>query len=233
MEFAADLRGHVQPLHSRRLIRLTRLELSDQEVPRMNDIADPPDDGGNNEKPNPFDPQRLRLTQRHGESQDVRRILVSVPVRKPGRQEFFRTQPDLTMWLEAAILELKEDRLSYLVEPTLAPYLPGEAVAKILVPTITTHGAIFVWPIKLEDERGRLDEWNAVALEAAERAREKWIRLVANIGAGTYDVLEAAGVFPEPAWPELSLQRILSLAFKDRVIDSIDHPVLRRLRGEI
>ena len=56
---------------------------------------------------------------------------------------------------------------------------------------------------------------------------------MANMPAGTYDVLEAAGQFPEPVWPEVSLQQLLEIAFKGRVIDTMDHPVLRRLRGEI
>jgi hypothetical protein len=199
----------------------------------VSDVIDPPDDDGEDKKCDPFDPTRLRLSQRFGENQDVRRVLVSLPVRKPGRQDFFRSHPDIEMWLETVVLELKEDRLTYLVDPALAPYLPGEAIPKILIPAMTMHNAMFLWPVKLEDERGRLDEWNAVALEAAERARSKWIRLIANMGAGTYDVLEAAGVFPEPEWPELSLKRLLALAFKDRFIDSMDHPVLKRLRGEI
>lgn len=182
--------------------------------------------------PDPFDPKRLRIGQRLGDRQDVRRIIVSVPVRKPGRQEFVRTHPDLDMWLETAVLEVKADRLNYLVEPSLVPHLPGEAVPKVLVTSMTTHGAVFLWPIKLQDELGRHDEWNAVALEAAERARTKFIRIVANIGASTYDVLEATGSFPEPEWPDLKLNVLLAMAFKDRVIDSLDHPVLKRLRGE-
>src|SRR5688572_25212156 len=88
----------------------------------MNDVCDPPDDGSDRTKrPNPSAPRRLRLSQRFGEGQDGQRVIVSMPVRKPGRQEFFRTHPDLDMWLETAVLELKEERLSYLVEPSLAP----------------------------------------------------------------------------------------------------------------
>ena len=163
----------------------------------MKDFDSNPDDDGE-PRPNPFDPKRLRIGQRAGEGQDVRRILVSVLVRKPNRQEFIRTHPDPEMWMEAAILEFKQDRQSFIVSPELAPYLPGEAVAKLLIPTITNHGALFLWPIKLPDDQGRLDEWNSVAQEAAQRAQAKWLRLIANMGAGTYDVLEAAGNFPEP-----------------------------------
>jgi hypothetical protein len=181
---------------------------------------------------NPFDPRKLRISQQFNDSQDVRRILVSVPARKPHRQEFFRTHPDPDRSISVALLELREDRQTYLVSPELAPYLPGEAVVKLLVTTITSHGALFLWPIKLPDERGRLDEWNVVAHEASDRAKSAWIRLVPNMGAGTYDVVEAANAFPDPTWPDAQLQKLLQMAFKDRFIDDIDHPGLRRLRGE-
>ena len=198
----------------------------------MKNGTEPLDGEDGDEKPNPFDPAKLRIGQRFGEGQDVRRVLVTVPVQKPHRQLFFRTQPDADMWLDAAILELREDRQAFLVSPELAPYLPGEAVAKVLVPTITIHGHLFLWPIRLPDEQGRLDEWNATAFRAAELAKSKWVRLMANMGAGTYDVLEARGQFPDPVWPALSLETLLELAFKERVITDLDHPVLKRLRGE-
>lgn len=190
---------------------------------------DEPDDGG---KPNPFDPKKLRIGQRFGEGQDVRRVVVTVPVQKPHRQAFFRTHPDAGMWIEVALLELREDRQIFLVSPELAPYLPGEAVVKVLVPTMTIHGHFFLWPIRLPDEQGRLDEWNATAFRAAELAKTRWVRLMANMGAGTYDVLEARGQFPEPVWPDLTLEKLLELAFKDHIITDLDHPVLKRLRGE-
>lgn len=136
------------------------------------------------------------------------------------------------MWLECALLELREDRQTFLVSPELAPYLPGEAVAKVLVPAITVHGHVVLWPIRLPDEQGRLDEWNSTGFRAAELAKTRWVRLMANMGAGTYDVLEARGQFPEPIWPDIKLGKLLELAFKDRVITDLDHPVLKRLRGE-
>ena len=63
---------------------------------------------------NPFDPSQLRLSQNFGEAVGVKKVLLTVPVRKPGRQEFIRTQPDTTFRMEAAIIELKEERENYL-----------------------------------------------------------------------------------------------------------------------
>jgi len=55
----------------------------------------------------------------------------------------------------------------------------------------------------------------------------------ANMSTGAYDIDEAHGKLGEPEWPELSMGELLKIAFKDRYIDSYDHPVLKRLRGEI
>ena len=181
---------------------------------------------------NPFDPRHLRISQRAGGNQDVRPRIVTVPVRKPHKQTFIRTHPDPEMSIEVALLEFRDEGQTYLISPDLAPHLPGDALIKLLMTTITSHGALFLWPIRLPDERGRLDEWNGTALEAAGLAKTTWIRLVPDMRVGTYTVLEALAAFPQPEWPTLSLQQLLELAFKDRFIDSMDHMVLRRLRGE-
>ncbi len=51
--------------------------------------------------------------------------------------------------------------------------------------------------------------------------------------AGMYDVNVAQGVIPEPNWPDKSLSELLQLCFQTRLIDSIDHPILKRLRGQL
>ena len=37
---------------------------------------------------------------------------------------------------------------------------------------------------------------------------------------------------PDPEWPDLPFNQLLRIAFKNRVVDSLDHPTLQRLRGE-
>lgn len=200
----------------------------------MRDPSDPDDDDNKKGEPaNPFDPKRLRISGGTSHEPAARKILTNVQVRKPGRQEWFRVHPEPNMRLDSLILEMHEERLIYLVAPDVAPAIPGDAVAKTIYTTITRHGAILLWPVRLPDERGRLDEWNTVAHEAALRAESKWIRLAANMGVGTYDVFEALIEIDEPEWPELPFQRLLEMAFKDRFVDSIEHPVIRRLRGEV
>src|SRR5438270_12559094 len=81
-----------------------------------------------NSTPNPFgDPSKLRLDQSYADTVGVKKLLTTVPVRKPNRQEFVRVHPDPKYRLTpAAIIEVKEDRDVYLVTPSMAQALPGE-----------------------------------------------------------------------------------------------------------
>jgi acetoin utilization deacetylase AcuC-like enzyme len=181
----------------------------------------------------PFDPSRLRLSQNFAETVGVKKALITVPVRKPGRQDFIRVHSDESYRLETAVLELKDERETYLVHPDIWCELPGEIVPKALFTTINRQGVLFLWPIRLPGDDGRHDEWNRSALEAAEMAQKRWIRVAANMSLGAYEVYEAVGNIPEPEWPDVDFKEILRTGFKDRFIDSLDHPVIRHLRGEM
>jgi hypothetical protein len=180
-----------------------------------------------------FDPARLRLSQDFAGGQAVKKILTTVPVRKPDRQWFVRTRPGEDWRLPTGVIEIKEDRETYLVEPEIALAFPNEIVPILLVTAITRHGVPFLWPNRLPGEDGKQNEWHRSLLEAAQRAEEKWVRVVANMAVGSYEVYEATGPLPEPEWPDLTFSQLLRIAFKDRFIQTRDHPVLRRLRGEV
>ena len=182
---------------------------------------------------NPFDPSHLRLSQNFSKNIGVKKALLTIPVRKPGRQDFVRVHPNPDYRLETAVLELKEERETYLVDPALWPELPSELIPKVLFTTMNRQGVLSLWPVRMPGEDGRLDEWNNSALEAAEMAKNSWIRLVANMSLGAYEVYEAAGNLPEPEWPDLDFAEILKVAFKGQYITDIDHPVIRRLLGEL
>jgi hypothetical protein len=70
-------------------------------------------------------------------------------------------------------------------------------------------------------------------LDATELAARSWVRVQANMSLGAYEVYQATGDIPEPAWPDVPFKQLLKTAFKDRFIDGRDHTVLRRLRGEV
>jgi hypothetical protein len=188
-----------------------------------------------NVAPDPFaDVKSLRLSQDFATGAGVKKLLTTVPVRKPGRQDFFRVNPDPAYRLSpAAILELRDDGEVYLVLPSVAPELPGEFVSVTLFWTINRQGVVSLWPVRLPTPEGRYSDWHRSAGEAAELAMTRWIRLRANLNLGAYEIFEAEAKVPEPVWPEISFPEILKIAFRDRLVDRIDHPVLKRLRGAL
>jgi len=182
-----------------------------------------------------IDLNRLRLSQNFADQVGVKKQLLVVPIRKPDRQWFIRVRPEPDWSFTTATLTIKEERGSetFIVDRTLWEFLPGELVPTLLVVGISRQSAMFVWPLRLPGSDGRSDGWSRSALAAAELAKTHWIRVAANMPAGAYDVFRASADLPEPEWPEVSFQRVIELAFADRFIRSVDHPVVRRLRGQM
>ena len=183
--------------------------------------------------PDPFDPASLRISTDYAATVGVKRIRTTVPVRKPGRQDFVRVHPTADYSLDTLLIELKEDLETYLLTPGLHLEMFNEATPVRLVTTINRQGVVFLWPLKLPDDTGRSNRWHDSAMDAAERAKDSWIRLQADMSLGAYQLFEAQGNLSDPEWPEESFRDLLEIAFKGRYIDTFDHPVLKRLRGEV
>jgi hypothetical protein len=179
----------------------------------------------------PFDPAALRLDQSFTETAGVKKLLTTIPVRKPNPQDFVRVHPDEAYRLPAAVIEFKEDRESYLVQPVIAREILGEYAMVVLHTTMNRQGVLHLWPVRLPSSDGRTNEWHRSAAEAAELAQKRWIRVKANMALGAYEMFEAAGTIPEPEWPTLPLRELLKIGFRDRLVDCLDHPVIKRLRG--
>jgi hypothetical protein len=184
--------------------------------------------------PDPFDPAALRLSPDLGVGLGLKKALLSVPVRKPDKSWFIRVHPSPEYRLQTAVIELKEDRETYLVARDLWPQLAGEPTfsPRALFTALNRQGDLFLWPIRLPRADGKVDEWSRTALESADMAAKGWVRVTANMALGGYEVWQATGSLPDPEWPRLPFREILRIAFKVRWIDTVAHPVLRRLRGE-
>jgi hypothetical protein len=177
----------------------------------------PPDDQASEQVTvlNPFSPENLRIDLNFTEGQD-----------------FIRVHPSPDFRLAVAIIELRDDRESFLVPPSIARDIPGEYLTVTMHTCINRQGVLFLWPVRLPGADGRQLEWHRSAAEAAEMAMKRWVRIKSNMSLGAYEVYEASATIPEPAWPDLTFDQMLAIAFKGRLVDSFDHPVLKRLRGE-
>jgi hypothetical protein len=181
--------------------------------------------------PDPFDLESLRLNASFIETAGVKKLLTTVPARRPSPQDFVRVHSSPDYRADFSMIDLKDDREDYLVRPEIRSDLAGEVVYKTIFTAINRQGVVFLWPIRLPTPDDRKSEWLRSAREA-EMAMRRWIRLKANMSLGAYEIAVAESVMAEPAWPELSYQELLRIAYCDRMIATLDHAVIKRLRGQ-
>jgi hypothetical protein len=179
------------------------------------------------------DLSKLRLDQSFVETAGVKKLLTTVPVRKPNAQDFVRVHPDASYRENFSVIELKDDREIYLVPPSVANDLPGEFVMVSLYTAINRLGVVFLWPVRLPAADGRVIEWHRTLNEAAERSMTCWLRVKANMALGAYEMFEAASTIPDPKWPAVTFPELLRIGFKHRLVTDLDHAVVKRLRGEV
>ena len=180
--------------------------------------------------PDPFNLASLRLNPSFLMT-GVKKLLTTVPVKRPSPQDFVRVHPAPEYRENFAMVDLKDDREEYLVQPAILPELANEVVYKTVFTAVNRQGVVSLWPIRLPAPDDRKTEWPRSAREAAELAMTQWVRLKANLSLGAYEITVAESVMADPVWPELSFQDLLRIAYRDRMITTLDHPVVKRLRG--
>jgi hypothetical protein len=174
---------------------------------------------------------RFRLNQDFASGAPVKKIITTVPVRKPHKQEFIFASAERTF--QTLTYTWKEENRTFLVEPGLASEFSEGLVATLLVGCMNRQGVFFFWPISLQQGDEPWNDWHKSAHAAMVLAKNSWIRVTSNRALGAYEAHQAQAVLAEPDWPELSLEDLLRIAFRDYVIDHADHPILKRLRGEV
>jgi len=162
--------------------------------------------------------------------------LATAQVRKPPAEEYVRVHPERDMTIAVALHESRDNFTSeyYIVMPKMLRTmmdLRGAFYAQLYV-TVTRSGTVMFWPVKLPTG-GAGNPWYESALKGAEMAKSNWIRIFADSGQKQYRIMKALGDFEPPKFPDQPLNELLEIAFKGRVIDSADHPICRKLRGEV
>lgn len=213
-----------------------RIEVSGQTVPPDHSpTGQDPSPESLKGAPDPFDLDRLKLPPSGTNAPGTQKLLVTIPARKPDKAWWIRVHPDEQYRIETLVLELKDARELYLIAADIREHLLGEPTVsrRRIVTAINRQGTLFLWPLRLPDESGKLDPWGETALAGADSATRGWTRISANMALGANDIWQAQAFLSEPEWPAHTFQEMLRVAFRGRMIDSVDHPVLRRLRGEV
>jgi hypothetical protein len=181
-----------------------------------------------------FDPNALRVGQDFVVKAGITRLLTTVPVQRPHKQWWVRCHPSDDYRLAVAMIELKDDGECYVVTPVVARQLPISVYHLATLQTsITRQGTLFLWPLRNSGSDGKDYGWWRSARDAALKAQTKWMNIVGNKQLGAYEISEAPGKIPEPEWPDYPMSRLMEIAFKDRLIDTVDHPVLQQLQGRM
>ena len=179
------------------------------------------------------DLKSLRLPANYGATLGVKKLLTNVLVGKPKKPQFFRTHASDEMTFPAMILENKEARESYVVVPEVAQEISELVRPVMLHAAIDRQNNVSLIPVPLPGEDGTRNPWHESLAQAVEHAKLKWIRITANMHAGGYDVYEAEGELPEPEWPSHDIEALVQVAFRGKIITSLDHPVVQSLLGKI
>jgi hypothetical protein len=182
-------------------------------------------------KTDPFDLDALRIDTTPVEGLGVEKLLTRVPTCRPGKQVWFRVHPGAEYRANVGLIKLDETDEWFLLTPAMAAEMPGEYRAYTLFLYVNKSGDAFLWPIPRPGDDGNWNSWHQSAQEMAELAMSHWIRISSNKNVGGYVPAVAKLDTTEPVWPKQSLKELFMISFKGKLIDTPEHPIVKKLRG--
>ena len=186
-----------------------------------------------------FDFDSIKLSPTFAAGIRVEKLITTIPVRKPNADEFYRVRDDPEWTFSMYLLYLHDgEEEKYIVAKELISEVMsiGKLRPVMIHALIThTHKVFFLSDIPLPDPDGKENEYHRTRREAYAIATKKWVKIKANKPLAAYEIFTAKGKLSEPVWPQepKTIIDTLKISFKDRVIDAIDPPVLKQLRGEL
>jgi hypothetical protein len=164
-------------------------------------------------------------------------VEVHLPVRKPKPREHFRVcdDPEMSALLSVYVHkpEGSMDEEIYFVMPSMETYLQEQEALRTVQVVLcrTLAGVLFLWALPVHDGIGAARSHVTSARAVAKLALTRWVRMKWRRADNAYFAKQAEDEHPPPVWPDQSFNELLKLGFRDRIIDSLDHPVLKELRG--
>lgn len=178
--------------------------------------------------------ENLRLSQDFASQVDVKPQLTTIPTRKPKRQEHIRVRSGPEWRFLCSTFTEDQTGEVHLVAPSMCEHMMGEAKPTCLVLGISRNSIVpFLWALRMAGLDGQWNPWHESAFQAAEVAKSRWVRIESDRAAGCYVPHVANSRLADPVWPvDLTMNDYLRLAFGDRLIQDVNHLVLKKLRGE-
>jgi hypothetical protein len=163
-----------------------------------------------------------------------------VKCEKPPKGHFFTVRRETSQpWKDRGFYFLLqiEGRDPYLVSPKIQEQKSEEDCLRpyLLVRYVTMAGEEGLWALKLNPPDGRENQWNKSALNILKIAEGKiaeggkWVRIMSGKKHYRYQVSKKTWERVPPKFTERSFKELRDIAFKDRVIDSLDHEIWEAL----
>ena len=163
-------------------------------------------------------------------------ISMAVTDRMP-KKEFFRCHPTNTVVVPMVDHVRGMDVEYNIVAPSMVAELASidiDAFPYRLWQILTAEGASLIVPVRQADLDGSQNSWNLTKETALVRAQSVWLRVSSDRPNGRYRAFEAPPKrFADPVFPDLSMAKIIRLAFTDRgrLINSPEHPLFLKWAG--
>jgi hypothetical protein len=109
----------------------------------------------------------------------------------------------------------------------LPPNIENKVDQLNLTTAITVDGSLFLWFYK-----NSTNSWSDSARIAIQAATRSWVRTIPDKSSNGYLLEYPMVAPPDPMWPPLTFTQILETAFGSRFIDSLNHPMIKKLRGD-
>jgi hypothetical protein len=181
----------------------------------------------------PFDPMNLGIATDYAAAINAKASSKPFELRKPNDQEYFLVSPRTGHRLVVGSITDKQDMGKLYIVPSglleeVRTKFPKAVRAVELVLAQTLAGASLVWPVPLAEDRG--GRWNSTQRGGCEQGKTRWTNITS--GRGQYDIITVNN--PKAVdWDSVPPFRdILHQAASERLINSMEHPLLRKLRGE-
>jgi hypothetical protein len=156
-------------------------------------------------------------------------------------RDFVRLHPDEDKYwsdelcfVSVPIKGQKKDLLHLIEEELAMKYLPSARIMRCrLALASKPYDTFFLCQVPT---RNLVNGYNSTNLVACEQAKRLWTQATSRKDEGVeaykVDAAQDQDAFPDPKWPTQTLDELITSTFgPDRMIESEDHPALRRLRG--
>jgi hypothetical protein len=167
----------------------------------------------------------------------VKKVLLTVPVRKPTNQTWWSSSPDPAYRGLFGLLPVKDSSEIYFVQQNLVVPLQKWVKPFLLVTMVTSEGNPFLLPIRRPGADGRTNPaWDGMedAVKLSWDNPGLYILTSWNDQTRGYDctISDETLNLPPPEWPTESFNELMNIGFKRYYIDTLEHPYVQfLLRG--